>query len=235
MSNFAPRSGSGLRPATVATLTLVAGALAVCLGAGSSLGWPEPAVLFARVETMQAWQQAQPLLFCLGFFALFTTLSALAIPGCCVLALAAGACFGWLGGTLMVVVASTCGATLSFLAARHLWRDAVVRRFGERLEGVERRLARDGARYLFTLRVAPVIPYPLVNPLLGLSRMPTSTFFVASALGMTAGSAVYAYAGTELAGVRSMGELLSAEVLASLTALALLPWAGRLYAARSAP
>jgi uncharacterized membrane protein YdjX (TVP38/TMEM64 family) len=193
---------------------------------------PLPALseLQAHQSELLSWQQSRPWLFGLAFFSLFTLLAALALPGCSVMSLAAGICFGWLGGTLLVVFASTAGATLSFLAARYLWRDAVQRRFGHRLAAVEARLARDGARFVFSLRVAPVIPYPLFNPLLGLSRLPATTFFIASLLGMLAGSAVYVYAGIEMAKVSSWGGLLNPPMLAALALLALLPWVGRLWA-----
>ena len=176
-------------------------------------------------------QAAQPWCFGLAFFALFTLLSALAMPGCGLLALAAGLCFGWVAGTALVVLASTVGATLSFLAGRHLLRDAVRRRWGRRLAVVEEGLARDGAFYLFSLRLAPVIPYALVNPLMGVSDMSTRQFFVVSLLGMLAGSAAYVYAGTALSQAQSWQDVLSpslmSTLIAALFALALLPWLAR--------
>ena len=154
-------------------------------------------------------------------------LSALALPGCSVLALAAGLCLGWLPGTILVVVASTVGATISFLAARHWLRDAVRRRWGHRVVAIENGLARDGAYYLFSLRVAPIIPYALINPLMGLSSMPLRQFFGVSLLGMLAGSAAYVYAGTVLSEASSWGSLLTPRLVLALLALALLPWVFR--------
>jgi uncharacterized membrane protein YdjX (TVP38/TMEM64 family) len=174
-----------------------------------------------------AWQAAQPVLFVLGFFGVFTLLSALALPGCGLLGLAAGLCFGLLQGTAIVVLASTVGATLSFWAARFWWRDAVHARFGTRLAAVEAGLARDGAFYLFSLRLAPVIPYALVNPLMGLSAMPTWQFFWVSLVGMVAGSAAYVYAGTLIGQVEAWHDVFTAPVLLGLVLLAALPWALR--------
>ncbi len=193
---------------------------------------PELSAWQARQQELLLWQQQQPWLFGLGFFALFTLLSALALPGCSVLALAAGACFGWVGGTLLVVLASTVGATLSFLAARHWLRASVQRRWGHRMAAIEAGLARDGGRYLFALRLAPVIPYALLNPLMGLSRMRTRTFFNASLLGMLGGSALYVHAGQQMARAGSLHGLWSPGVLGALALLALLPWAGRLWMRR---
>ena len=176
-------------------------AAALAFGLVLATGWamigpalPEPQWLQAHQQTLLTEVQRRPWSSSLGFFLLFTLLSALALPGCGLLALGAGLCFGWLNGTLLVLVASTVGATLSFLAARHLWRDTVQQRWGHRLVAVEAGLARDGAFYLFALRLAPVIPYAVINPLMGLSSMPTRRFFGVSLLGMLAGSAAYVYA-----------------------------------------
>lgn len=185
---------------------------------------PGPQWLHAQQQDLLRLAQAQPWSTGLGFFLLFTLMSALALPGCGLLALGAGLCFGWLAGTLLVLVASTVGATLSFLAARHFWRDAVHQRWGHRLRRIEEGLERDGAFYLFTLRLAPVIPYAVINPLMGLSSMPTRQFFGVSLAGMLAGSAAYVYAGTTLAQVRGWGDLFSPGLMAALLALAALPW-----------
>lgn len=211
--------------AVLAALVAI-GALAWWLGPASG-AWPDAGWLQQRQDELQGWYAAWPWAFAAGLFALFTLLSALALPGCSVLALAAGMVMGWLPGTLLVALASTVGATLSFLAARHWWRDAVQRRWGHRLGRVQAGLARDGAFYLLSLRLAPVIPYALVNPLMGLSSMPTRQFFGISLLGMLAGSAAYVYAGTALGQARAWHDLASPALWLALLLLAALPWAAR--------
>lgn len=207
---------------------LAAGAVAALLWACNSIAGLDGAWLQSRQFELRTLHAEQPVAFSAALFMLFTLMSALALPGCSVLALAAGLCLGWLPGTLLVVLASSVGATLSFLAARHLWRDGVRRRWGHRLARVEDGLARDGAFYLFTLRVAPVIPYALINPLMGLSAMPTRQFFSVSVVGMLAGSAAYVYAGTTLSQAQGWQDVLNPGLLAALALLALLPWVARL-------
>ena len=212
-------------------LAVVVAVIAVSVRFWGAADWPEWQL---QHQQLLMWQKDQPWLFGLGFFTLFILLSATALPGCSLLALAAGACFGWVGGTLLVVLASTVGATLSFLAARHWLRAGVQRRWGHRLGAIEAGLARDGARYLFTLRLAPVIPFALLNLMMGLSHMRTRTFFCTSLIGMLAGSAVYVHAGQQMASAGSVQGLWSPGVLGALALLALLPWAGRLYVRVSA-
>jgi uncharacterized membrane protein YdjX (TVP38/TMEM64 family) len=189
------------RPAVVVLAVVV---LALLLWACAQLDTHlHGAWLQQRQQELMAWHARGPWQFGLGLFVIFTLFSALALPGCSVLALAAGATLGWGLGTALVTVASTAGATLSFLAARHWWRDSVRRRWGHRLGPLEDGLARDGALYLFVLRMVPVIPFPLLNPLMGLSAMPVMKFAITSLLGMLLGSAAFVYAGTALGGTAS--------------------------------
>ena len=163
--------------------------------------WPSPAWWRQQHDVCAAWQAARPLAFLLGFMALFTLLSALALPGCGPLALLAGTAFGAVGGTLLVGLASTLGATISFLAARHGLRSRVRQRLGHRLQALDTVARRDGPLWLFWLRLVPLVPYPVINPLLGLSRLSLAGFVLPSLAGLTLGSVPYVWAGTSLAGL----------------------------------
>jgi uncharacterized membrane protein YdjX (TVP38/TMEM64 family) len=194
------------------------------------LWWGEPALvhLGAACHHLVDWRQMDPLAATAAFVLLFAAMSALAIPGCSVLALAAGAAFGPWWATLLITLSSALGATASFLAARLWWREHAERRWQGWMRRVEPLIERDGALGLFTLRMAPVIPFPVLNPLMGLTRMPAWTFFWVSALGMAAGSSVYAVAGAGLGGFATGGTLPPlAHILLALALLALLPWGAR--------
>ncbi|MFM9883113.1 MAG: TVP38/TMEM64 family protein [Burkholderiales bacterium] len=221
--------GLWFNPLNAVRLLIVAAMLCGLSGCSilPAMEWLDASWLRQQQQLLVGWQQAAPAQFTFGYFALFTVLSALSLPGSSVLALAAGLCFGWWMGTALVVLASTCGATLPFLFARYLARDAVQRRHGARLAPVERAIARDGALWLLVLRLAPVIPYFVINPLLGLSSMRVRPFFVASVLGMAPGSAAYVQAGTDLARYSQGGPLFSMGLVAAMLALALLPLAAR--------
>lgn len=158
-----------------------------------------------------------------AFFCLFTLLAALALPGASLLMLIAGASFGLFWGTLLALLASTTGATLAMLAARHFLRARVERRCGPKLAEVNAGIAQAGAFYLFSLRMAPIIPFIVLNPLLGLTSMKTWTFFWVSALGMLASTAAYVNAGRELAQIDSLAGILSPALISALALLGLLP------------
>lgn len=153
-----------------------------------------------------------------------TALAALALPGASLLMLAAGSGFGAVMGTLICLAGCTAGATLSMLASRHWLQPVMRRRYAGQLDEFEVRMARDGPAYLFSLRLLPVLPFAVVNVAAGLSRMKTWTFIWISLVGMAASTFVYVNAGTELSHVRELGDIYSPRVLASLAALALLPW-----------
>ncbi len=159
----------------------------------------------------------------LVFFAVYVAITALSLPGAAIMTLAGGAIFGLAWGTVIVSFASTLGATLAMLAARYLFRDTLQRRFGAKLAEVDKGITRDGAFYLFTLRLIPVMPFFVLNLLMGLTRMKTWTFFWVSQVGMAAGTVVYVNAGTQLARIDSLKSILSPALIGSFVLLGLLP------------
>ncbi|PKO64720.1 MAG: pyridine nucleotide-disulfide oxidoreductase [Betaproteobacteria bacterium HGW-Betaproteobacteria-16] len=176
-----------------------------------------------RLGDFEAIRAASPAATTLGFFALYVLATALSLPGAVILTLAAGALFGLGTGTLIVSFASSLGATLAFLASRYLFRDSVQARFGDRLKAINDGMAKDGALYLFTLRLIPVFPFFLVNLLMGLTPIRTSTYYWVSQLGMLAGTLVYVNAGTQLAQLSSLSGILSPGVLMSFVLLGVFP------------
>jgi uncharacterized membrane protein YdjX (TVP38/TMEM64 family) len=165
-----------------------------------------------------------PVTATLSVFLLHTLLAALALPGASLLMLAAGSGFGALFGTVICLAGCTTGATLSMLASRHWLQPLVRRRYGRQLAGFDARITADGPAYLFSLRLLPVLPFAVVNVAAGLSTMKVWPFFWISLAGMAAGTFVYVNAGTQLGQVRTLDDIYSPSVLASLAALALLPW-----------
>ncbi len=196
-------------------------------------------------DRFEAWQANQPVLTAAGYLLVYVLVTALSLPGAVILTLAGGALFGFVQGLVLVSFASSIGATLAFLASRYLFRDAVLRRFGPRMKAIDEGIEREGAFYLFALRLVPVFPFFLINLLMGLTALPARTFYWVSQLGMLAGTAVYVNAGTQLAqldslaGIVSPGLLLSFALLGIFPVLArrLLAWvqARRVYARWSRP
>ena len=179
--------------------------------------------LKARQATIEHYRAAQPLLSATIYFGLYVVVTSLSLPGGALMTLAGGAVFGLWWGTLIVSFASSLGATLAFLVSRTLLRDWVVARFGERLRAIDEGVKREGAFYLFTLRLVPIFPFFLVNLLLGLTAMRARTFYWVSQIGMLAGTVVYVNAGTQLARIESLGGIVSPGLLVSLALLGTFP------------
>lgn len=169
------------------------------------------------------WTHAHPWASAAGFFAVYVIATALSLPGAAVLTLAAGAIFGLIEGTVLASFASTVGATLAMLVSRFVLGDSLRKRYAERLRGFDAGMARDGAFYLFTLRLVPVVPFFLVNLLAGLTAMKVRTFYLVSQIGMLAGTIVYVYAGTQLASIESAHEILSPGLISAFAMLGVLP------------
>ena len=166
---------------------------------------------------------AQPLAVVAAYFVVYVAVTALSFPGAAILTLLGGAVFGLVLGTVVVSFASSLGATLAMLFARYVLRDSIKARFGSRLADIDKGIEREGAFYLFTLRLVPVFPFFLINLLMGLTRMKAATFYLVSQLGMLAGTAVYVNAGTQLGRIDSLQGILSPGLLLSFVLLGVFP------------
>ncbi|MCX7092991.1 MAG: FAD-dependent oxidoreductase [Methylobacter sp.] len=179
--------------------------------------------LKARQASIEAYRSSHPGSAMAIYLLLYIAVTGLSLPGATILTLAGGAVFGLLWGTLIVSFASTIGATLAFLAARFLFRDAVKARFGERLNAINKGIDKDGALYLFTLRLVPIFPFFVINLVMGLTSLGVQTFYWVSQLGMLAGTVVYVNAGTQLAKLESLSGILSPGLIGSFILLGIFP------------
>ena len=183
--------------------------------------------LKAGMTQFSAWQATSPLLVAGAYALLYLVVTALSLPGATVMTLAGGALFGLWWGSLIVSFASTIGATLAFLVSRHLLRDRVQARFGDRLKATNEGIRRDGAFYLFTLRLVPAFPFFLINLLMGLSPIRARTYYWVSQIGMFPATLVYVNAGTELGSIESLSGIVSPGLLLSFALLGLFPLIAR--------
>jgi pyruvate/2-oxoglutarate dehydrogenase complex dihydrolipoamide dehydrogenase (E3) component/uncharacterized membrane protein YdjX (TVP38/TMEM64 family) len=177
----------------------------------------------ASQQTFAAWFDTSPWLVAGAYFLIYVVVTALSLPGAVIMTLAGGAFFGLWTGLLLVSFASSVGATLAFLASRFLLRDWVQSRFGARLAAINAGMAKDGAFYLFTLRLVPVFPFFIINLVMGLTPIKTRTFYWVSQVGMLAGTAVYVNAGTQLAQLEGLSGILSPGLLGSFALLGIFP------------
>lgn len=157
------------------------------------------------------------------FFLAYVAMAAFAIPGALIFTLAGGAIFGFTTGFVVVSFASTVGATIAFLLTRYLFHDAIQAKFGERLEVINKGIKKEGAFYVFGLRLVPLFPFFVVNSVLALTKLKTWTFYWSSQIGMLAGTAVYVNAGTQLASIDNLGDIANPKLLISFALLGVFP------------
>ncbi len=165
----------------------------------------------------------KPALVIAAFFAVYVAVTALSLPGAAIMTLAGGAIFGLAVGTLVVSFAASIGATLAFLAARFVLGESVQAKFGNRMAEINRGVEKDGAFYLFTLRLVPLVPFFVINLVMGLTKMKTLTYYWVSQLGMLLGTAVYVNTGTQLAKIDSLKGILSPGLIGSFVLLGVFP------------
>ena len=169
----------------------------------------------------------QPLKVATVYFLLYVAATALSLPGATIITLAGGAIFGLGWGSVIVSFASSVGATLAFLMSRFVLRSSIESKFGNRLAEINKGIERDGAFYLFTLRLIPLVPFFVINLVMGLTKMKARTFYGVSQIGMLAGTLVYVNAGTQLAQIDSLRGILSPGLLGSFVLLGLFPLIAR--------
>ena len=179
--------------------------------------------LKSRQTAIDGYRQAYPLATATGFFLAYVAVAGLSLPGAALMTLAAGAIFGLAWGSLIVSFASSLGATLAFLISRLLLRDLVQRRFGDTLKAVNQGIEKDGAFYLFTLRLVPAFPFFVINLVMGLTPIRTWTFYWVSQAGMLAGTLIYVNAGTQLARLESLSGILSPGLVVAFLLLGVFP------------
>ena len=179
--------------------------------------------LKSRQADIDALYRDHPVALLAGYFLIYVAITGLSLPGAAIMTLLGGAVFGLLWGSVLASFASTIGATIAFIVSRYILRDGIQRRYGDRLKAINEGVERDGAFYLFTLRLVPAFPFFVINLVMGLTPMRTLTFALVSQLGMLAGTIVYVNAGTQLARVESLQEILSPALIGSFVLLGVFP------------
>lgn len=174
-------------------------------------------------EKFERLYSEQSVLVIATYMIIYIFVTSLSLPGAAVMTLAGGALFGLITGTIVVSFASTIGASIACFVSRFILRDWVQGKFGDRLKSVNKGIEKEGAFYLFTMRLIPVIPFWLINLLMGLTKMPLRRFYWVSQVGMLAGTIVYVNAGKELAKIESLSGILSPSLIFSFILLGLFP------------
>ena len=183
---------------------------------------------FSYIKSKQQWiadyYQANPLQSILIFFVVYVLATSFSIPGASILSLLAGAIFGLLLGSVLVIFAATIGATVAFWLSRYLLGNTIQERYADKLKTINEGVKKDGAFYLLTLRLLPIFPFFIINVLMGLTPIRTLTYVVTSFFGMLAGTIIYVNVGTQLANLESLGGILTPKIWGAFILLAIFPW-----------
>lgn len=179
--------------------------------------------LKSQQSNLQMFYASNPTQMIIGYMLVYIFVTALSLPGAVIMTLAGGAVFGLFAGTIIVSFASTIGATCAFLVSRFLLRDSIQNRFSDKIAGFNDGIKKEGAFYLFTLRLVPIFPFFLINLAMGVTPLRTSIFFIVSQIGMLPGTAAFVNAGTELSQITSLQGILSPGLLLSFAIIGLMP------------
>ena len=180
-----------------------------------------------KLETLTVFQETNPILAIGIFSAIYVAVTSASIPGALILTLTAGALFGFIAGSLIAVTSATLGATFAFWIARYLFGNTIRHKMGDRLLKINNSFEKEGALYLFSMRLVPIFPFFAINLLMGLTPIKTVTYMLASFIGMLPGTMVYVNAGTQLSKLDSMSGLLSPAMITSFVLLAVFPYCAK--------
>ena len=210
-------------------ISVIAGAMLCYFYAADTL---QIQALISREKELRNLLDQQPTLILLTAFLTYSLATGLSIPGAAILSLALGWYLGFTRALILVSFASTSGATLAFLSSRYLIRERIMRRYSDKLSSVNHHLEREGAFYLFTLRLIPAIPFFLINLLMGLTPMRVRTFWWVSQMGMLPGTIAYVYAGSNLPNLATITSpsrpaILTPQLIFAFIILGSLPWIGK--------
>ncbi len=184
---------------------------------------------------IRSWCRLHPVISYSIVFVGYTAATGASIPAAAGMTVAAGWIFGFWPAFLLTSFASTAGASAAFLVSRRLLRERVRIRFADRLKEIEAALEREGAWYLFLLRLVPLLPFFVINIVMGLTPIRFRTFWWVSQLGMLPGTALFVAAGASMPTLRVLAEqgvsgIINFQVLGWFTLLGLMPIvARRLY------
>ena len=123
----------------------------------------------SQLSTLQGYIQNNFTYSVAIYFGIYVLATAISIPGAILLTLLGGALFGTVYGTIIISFASTIGATISFILGRFLFRESLEKKFPKQLTNINRGVQREGANYLFALRLVPVFPFFLYQSSYGIN------------------------------------------------------------------
>ncbi len=161
------------------------------------------------------------------YFLLYVCAAVLSLPGISLLTIGAGAIFGFITGFILVSFAATIGATLAFLLSRYLFKDFLQKNFSSQLQTINAGVEKEGVFYLFTMRLIPLVPFFLINLLMGLTSIKTSLFYTVSQIGMAPVTAIFTYSGNQLAQIETLRDILSPSLIFAFFLLGIFPIATR--------
>ncbi|MEE8495669.1 MAG: VTT domain-containing protein, partial [Xanthomonadales bacterium] len=177
---------------------------------------------FLSIRLYQGLFDQSPIRTAAVFFLIYFVGTSCSLPVAGVLSVVSGIIFGPVTGFLISLWAGTLGGTIALFSTRFLFHDLIKRRFSVHLDVINKGIEKEGAFYLFGLRMVPVIPFWLLNLLVGMTSMRVPVFFIATLCGMVPITLILVYTGSQLGDIEtfSMAAIFTPGLILSLCLLA---------------
>ena len=171
--------------------------------------------VMAFVDAHYAWSV-------LIYIAFYISVVVLALPLAALSTVAGGFLFGVFPGTFYANIGATIGATIFFLLVRYSFGSKVQEAYKDKLAWFNQEMEKYGVMYLIAIHFVAVIPFFIMNLLIGLTKTPLWTFIWTTSVSIIPGTLVFAFAGQQLTKIHAIQDIFSVPVLIAFGLLMLL-------------
>jgi len=183
--------------------------------------WLNIETLQSYEQTLRSYIQAYYWSSVAIFIIAYAIEAALSLPISFILSIGAGFFYGTYPAVLYILLGATLGAVGACVITRYLFGSLFQRAYRDKLRRFNAYMQENGAYYIIILRLIPIVPFFLINILVGLTNISLLTFALTTAIGILPGAWLYAAAGDQLQQIHTIGDIFTWDVIFMLTLIIL--------------
>jgi len=182
-----------------------------------------PDIINTNLDKIINYTKSDPTNSKIFFFVIYIFLTSFSLPVAFILSLLSGMLFEIVDAIAIVSFASSIGATIAFTLSRYLFRNYFQKTFSDAYIKIDQGFKRNGAHYLYAIRMSPIFPYFIVNLVFGLTTMKTYIFYLVTQIGMLPMTIVIILTGKEMLNVLTTNVGFNQNIVLLLTLIGILP------------
>ncbi len=180
-------------------------------------------IINTNLDKIINYTKSNPINAKIMFFVIYIFLTSFSLPVAFILGLLSGMLFEIVDAVAIVSFASSIGATIAFTLSRYLFRNYFQKTFSDTYIKIDQGFKRNGAHYLYAIRMSPIFPYFIVNLAFGLTTMKTYIFYLVSQIGMLPMTIIVILTGKEMLNILTTNVGFNQNIIILLTLIGILP------------